>query len=76
MERIGRQQSQVAILKRQESADNPSLLSKVGWIDGWMDGWMDGWKIDGWMDGWIDGWMDGWVDGWMDGWLEEGWMEE
>ena len=38
MERIGRQQSQVAILKRQESADNPSLLSKVGWMDGWMDG--------------------------------------
>ena len=29
MERIGRQQSQVAMLKRQESADNPSLLSKV-----------------------------------------------
>jgi len=28
MERIGRQQSQVAMLKRQESADNPSLLSK------------------------------------------------
>ena len=38
MERIGRQQSQVAILKRQESADNPSLLSKVSWMDGWTNG--------------------------------------
>ena len=42
MERIGRQQSQVAILKRQESADNPSLLSKVASKDGWTDGRTDG----------------------------------